>query len=86
MFIGLNHSFALPAAEYPGLIPNSIYFTDVLRDNTPLKRWVDSIYGCHDVGIFNYENRTFSPCYYPRDFQSIKKIKPPPIWFTSSPH
>ncbi|KAI3450879.1 hypothetical protein Pfo_007544 [Paulownia fortunei] len=83
MFIGSNHSFAMPAAEFPELKPNSIYFTDVAH------QWMFDIdnenFGGHDLGIFNYQDRTFSPCYYPCDVQSIKRIMPPPMWFTPAP-
>lgn len=33
IFLGLNQSFTLSASEFPGLRPNSIYFTD---DCTPM--------------------------------------------------
>ncbi|XP_012835108.1 PREDICTED: uncharacterized protein LOC105955851 [Erythranthe guttata] len=69
-FIGANHGFALRADEYPGLKPNSIYFTCTGK-NAPLNNFN---YGEHDVGIFNYEDGTFSSCYYPRDYGSIKHI------------
>uniref|UniRef100_A0A830C403 KIB1-4 beta-propeller domain-containing protein n=1 Tax=Phtheirospermum japonicum TaxID=374723 RepID=A0A830C403_9LAMI len=82
MFVGHNHSFAVRAAEYPGLNPNSIYFTDHWF-STP--RRVERAYGGHDIGIFDYENKTISPCYYPIDVQSFKRIMPAPLWFTPSP-
>ncbi|GFP91772.1 hypothetical protein PHJA_001321200 [Phtheirospermum japonicum] len=82
MFIGRNHSFALSARDYPELKPDSIYYTEA-------KEFVgdDSVenYGGHDVGIFNYRDKTFSSCYYPCDVQSIKRIVPAPMWFTPSP-
>ncbi|KAI3449824.1 hypothetical protein Pfo_006489 [Paulownia fortunei] len=81
LFIGTNHGFALSAAEFPELKPNSIYFTDTFSPPA----WVDSTYGGHDVGIFSYEDGTLSPCYYPCDVQSIKRIIPDPMWFTPSP-
>ncbi|EYU30586.1 hypothetical protein MIMGU_mgv1a019027mg, partial [Erythranthe guttata] len=82
LFVGGNHSFALPAAgDYPELKPNSIYFTDSLGlqyFNTDTKE----PYGVHDIGIYDYQDGTISPCYYPCDVKSLKKITPPPIWFT----
>ncbi|KAI3466884.1 hypothetical protein Pfo_023547 [Paulownia fortunei] len=81
LFIGSNHGFALSASEFPELKPNTIYFTDL---NLLIPVDSDSTYGGHDLGIFNYENRTFSPCYYPCDVQSIKRIVPQPMWFTPS--
>ncbi|KAL3655354.1 hypothetical protein CASFOL_001140 [Castilleja foliolosa] len=80
MFIGMNHSFAVSAAEFPNLKPNSIYFTDANKIDS-------SIYGGHDIGIFDYVNKTLSPCYcYPcvDDIPSLKRIAPPPMWFTPS--
>ncbi|KAL8038100.1 hypothetical protein ABFX02_11G082100 [Erythranthe guttata] len=82
LFVGGNHSFALPAAgDYPELKPNSIYFTDSLGlqyFNTDSKE----PYGGHDIGIYDYRDATISPCYYPCDVKSLEKITPPPIWFT----
>ncbi|KAL3639797.1 hypothetical protein CASFOL_014765 [Castilleja foliolosa] len=80
MFIGMNHSFAVSSADFPNLKPNSIYFTDA-------NRHASSIYGGHDIGIFDYANKTLSPCYcYPcvDDVKSLKRIAPPPMWFTPS--
>ncbi|KAL3647745.1 hypothetical protein CASFOL_008713 [Castilleja foliolosa] len=82
IFVGLNHSFAVSANEDNGLKPNSIYFTDD-KGYTPSPEW-DVTYGGHDIGIFDYENKTISPCYYPCDVQSFKRIMPEPIWFTPS--
>ncbi|GFP85603.1 hypothetical protein PHJA_000704000 [Phtheirospermum japonicum] len=80
MFVGLNHSFAVSATAANGLKPNSIYFTDE-------RGWRDDvIYGGHDIGIFDYQNKTISPCYYPCDVQSFKRIRPATIWFTPSQH
>ncbi|KAL3655469.1 hypothetical protein CASFOL_001255 [Castilleja foliolosa] len=77
MFIGMNHSFAVSSADYPNLKPNSIYFTDS-------NKHAKSIYGGHDVGVFDYVNKTLSHCYcYPGvDDRSLKRIEPPPMWFT----
>ncbi|KAL9160677.1 hypothetical protein ABFS82_08G216100 [Erythranthe guttata] len=79
-FIGLNHGFALPAAEFPELKPNSIYYTDVLSP----PEWIDCIYGGHDLGIFSYQEGTISPCFFPCDVKSITRIMPVPTWFTPS--
>ncbi|GER53382.1 hypothetical protein STAS_30895 [Striga asiatica] len=77
LFVGPQEGFALSADEYQGLKPNSIYYTDMY--------YLDR-YGGHDIGIFNYENETFSPCYYPCDLKSMMtKIVPNPIWFRPSP-
>ncbi|KAL3616869.1 hypothetical protein CASFOL_039263 [Castilleja foliolosa] len=79
MFIGKNHSFAVSAAEFPKLKPNSIYFTDA-------NKHPNSIYGGHDIGIFDNVNKTLSPCCYTcvDDVPSSKRIAPPLMWFTPS--
>ncbi|GFP85583.1 hypothetical protein PHJA_000702000 [Phtheirospermum japonicum] len=86
MFVGLNHyhSFAVSATGANGLKPNSIYFTDD-KELTPPK-WVDRKYGGHDIGIFDYQNKTISPCYYPCHLLSFQRIMPAPIWFTPTPN
>ncbi|KAL3642973.1 hypothetical protein CASFOL_013788 [Castilleja foliolosa] len=73
MFVGMNHSFAVSGADDLGLKPNSIYFTDSNKNPTLPP---DSIYGGHDIGIFDYDNKTISPCYYPCDVPSLRKIVP----------
>lgn len=78
LFIGINHGFALSAADYPDLKPDAVYFTDIETDDYPFH---DNIGGGHDIGIFNYRNKTLSPCYYPCDYRSIKRVSPPPFWF-----
>ncbi|KAL3647752.1 hypothetical protein CASFOL_008720 [Castilleja foliolosa] len=82
MFVGLNHSFAVSATEDNGLKPNSIYFTD--DKELTLPKWFDEKYGGHDIGIFDYENKTISSYFYPCDVRSVEKIMPEPIWFTPS--
>ncbi|KAL3655007.1 hypothetical protein CASFOL_000793 [Castilleja foliolosa] len=80
MFVGMNHSFAVSSANFPKLKPNSIYFTDANKHG-------DSIYGGHDIGIFDFANKTLSPCdCYPCvDIPSLKRKTPPqPVWFTPS--
>ncbi|CAA0832376.1 Protein of unknown function (DUF295 [Striga hermonthica] len=80
LFVGPHEGFALPADDYQGLKPNSIYYTDMYYLDA------ENRYGGHDIGVFNYENETFSPCYYPCDLKSMTtKISPNPIWFRPSP-
>ncbi|KAL9151220.1 hypothetical protein ABFS82_11G039400 [Erythranthe guttata] len=82
-FIGRNHAFAIAAAsEYPELKADSIYYTDVTNTSYAIQK-ID--YGGHDIGIFSYKDRTFSPCYYPCDVKGIKVITPYPIWYTPTP-
>ncbi|GER43944.1 hypothetical protein STAS_20816 [Striga asiatica] len=76
LFVGnYNHSVALRARDFPELKPNSIYFTDALPDRC------DSNQGNHDIGIFSYEDKTVSPCYYPCDPPNLKPMFPEPMWF-----
>ncbi|CAA0841368.1 Unknown protein [Striga hermonthica] len=80
LFVGYySDAVALPVAHYPeGIKPGSIYFTDVMG------AWIgEDPSGGHDVGIFNYQNKTVSPCYYPCDAQSLKKSCPAPMYFPS---
>ncbi|GFQ03702.1 hypothetical protein PHJA_002514000 [Phtheirospermum japonicum] len=81
MFVGVNHSFAVPASECPGVEPDSIYFTEAKQCYRPPGLNVEErMYGGHDIGVFDYVNKTISPCYYPCDVLSFKKIAPPPMW------
>ncbi|KAL3647779.1 hypothetical protein CASFOL_008747 [Castilleja foliolosa] len=82
MFVGVNHSFAVLATEDNGLKPNSIYFTNDKglipdKDLYP-KEWLNWKQGDHDIGIFDYENKTIS-CYDPCDLQNFKRVTEP-IW------
>ncbi|KAL3639775.1 hypothetical protein CASFOL_014743 [Castilleja foliolosa] len=79
MFVGMSHSFAVSSSDFPNLKPNSIYFTDANKHD-------NSMYGGHDIGIFDFANKTLSDCYcYPGvDVPSFKRIVPPPMWFTPS--
>ncbi|GFP78959.1 hypothetical protein PHJA_000039400 [Phtheirospermum japonicum] len=85
MFVGMNHTFALKASDFPGLKPDSIYFTDA-------HQLTSKYYGGHDIGIFDFHDKTTSPCYYPiphfdddvLESSSITSIVPPPMWFTPS--
>ncbi|KAL3629439.1 hypothetical protein CASFOL_026661 [Castilleja foliolosa] len=86
IFLGLHsHSVAIQASEFPEVKPGSFYFTDgyytgrLGGDDDVLCR------GGHDIGIFNFQNKTVSPCYYyPCDVPSLKNILPAPIWFFPS--
>lgn len=80
IFVGMNHSFAIPATG--NLKANSIYFTDAGRI-TPVDRdEAPGMYGGHDIGVYDYEKKTISPCYYPCDYERFSRIEPPPMWFT----
>ncbi|CAA0826785.1 Unknown protein [Striga hermonthica] len=79
LFVGhCSHAVALPVAQWPGLRPNTIYFTDL--EGTEVFKNVKLING-NDIGIFDYEKKTVSPCYYPVEVRRLKKIFPTPMWF-----
>ncbi|CAA0828316.1 Unknown protein [Striga hermonthica] len=60
LFIGFqSNAFALPVANFPGLKSNSIYFTD---NSTQV------------VHIFDYEEKTVSPSYYPSNVEHLERI------------
>ncbi|KAL3655014.1 hypothetical protein CASFOL_000800 [Castilleja foliolosa] len=79
MFIGINHSIAMSVTPELNLTSNCIYYTDT--NSVPIPP--NAFYGGHDIGIYDYTNRTISPCYYfPVDVERIKRIMPAPLWFT----
>ncbi|KAL3629496.1 hypothetical protein CASFOL_026718 [Castilleja foliolosa] len=87
IFVGLHsHSVAIQASEFPEVKPNSIYFTDgycagKLEGDDEDEDDDEVFCRGHDIGVFNYQDETVSPCYYPCDAPSFKNILPPPIWF-----
>ncbi|GER53383.1 hypothetical protein STAS_30889 [Striga asiatica] len=82
LFVGFqSDAFALGVAEFAELKSNSIYFTDGVEDGLI----EDYPTGGHDIGIFDYENKTVSPCYYPCDIKKMKKTFPAPMWFFPTP-
>ncbi|KAL9158636.1 hypothetical protein ABFS82_08G082300 [Erythranthe guttata] len=91
-FIGSTaHGFVIEDKDkmMENVKPNSIYFTD--RKELTSEPYDDynkptrTLCGGHDLGIFNYENKTFSSCYYPCDPGNIRRIEPTPTWFMPSP-
>ncbi|CAA0837180.1 Protein of unknown function (DUF295 [Striga hermonthica] len=81
LFVGFcSDAVALPAAEFPELKPNSIYFTDAMEDAL-----IDDFKtGGHDIGIFDYVEKTVLPCYFPCDAKNMRKSFPAPTWFFPS--
>ncbi|KAL6575762.1 hypothetical protein OROHE_000743 [Orobanche hederae] len=84
IFVGTNHSFAVSTSECPELKPDSIYFTDEDRRITPEWAAARTNFGGHDNGVYDYRDKTISPCctFYPVEYDKIRRIVPPPIWFT----
>ncbi|KAL3629302.1 hypothetical protein CASFOL_026524 [Castilleja foliolosa] len=86
IFVGSHsHSVAIQATEFLGVKPNSVYFTDGMYTGTlEGDEWFvyfEEFCCGHDIGIYNYQDKTVSPCYYPCDVPSVKTILPAPIWF-----
>lgn len=92
-FIGLNGGSVLSAKDHPGIIPNSIYFTDDLNygpcygsGTSGAYIWMQDYehidYGGHDIGIYSYSEGSIKKCYYPITVQKCKKIQPSPVWFS----
>ncbi|KAL3619093.1 hypothetical protein CASFOL_036663 [Castilleja foliolosa] len=76
MFVGMpSHGMAIPAADAEGFQPNTICFTDDTYTYSKEARGSDN-------GIFDYKNKTFHPCYYPSDYESLRKKILPPLWLT----
>lgn len=95
MFVGKKDSFAVSASNHPELNPNSIYFVDDDMLSYEKYMWneedmggeiVWTDYGGHDNGVFDYAKKRFSSLcdLCPFDYQSIKRISPPPLWFAPS--
>ncbi|KAL3629654.1 hypothetical protein CASFOL_026876 [Castilleja foliolosa] len=88
LFVGMhNHGIAIKATDFPGVKPGSVYFTDGYYSGS-LEGGPDDgseLSHCgHDIGIYNYKDKTVSPCYYPCDAPSLKTILPAPIWYNQA--
>lgn len=74
MFVGINHSIAVPASRFPELKSNSIYFTDAKRLIPGLEH--EMLYCANDTGIFDYESKTITPI-----ITGNEPHHSSPIWF-----
>ncbi|XP_015934514.1 probable F-box protein At4g22060 [Arachis duranensis] len=76
LFLGANESVSMDAKACLGCEANSIYFTD--------DRWeemnLDYMYGGHDWGVFNLQEK-----YVKSLIQCADRIDPPPIWVVPVP-
>uniref|UniRef100_A0A0E0D5B1 KIB1-4 beta-propeller domain-containing protein n=1 Tax=Oryza meridionalis TaxID=40149 RepID=A0A0E0D5B1_9ORYZ len=75
VFIGRNYIACLSTKDYPGLMPNHIYFTD--DDECSLRAFKGTP---RDIGVYNYEDDTLSEVVSPQPWLKW----PPPIWITPS--
>ncbi|KAL7116439.1 hypothetical protein ACP275_03G005000 [Erythranthe tilingii] len=84
-FVGsTGHGVVIEETVENNVEPNSIYFTDT-KELTPPPWDHDKRYGGHDVGVFNYEEKNFSPFYYSHDIRNFRRINnPAPTWFSPS--
>ncbi|KAK2986727.1 hypothetical protein RJ640_010952 [Escallonia rubra] len=81
-FIGLNHSFCLSARDFPQLRPNSIYFTDDIPRLPPDSDYFVHSYRGQDIGVFNLEDDSVTPCYPPGYVDTLLSPTFTPIaWF-----
>lgn len=75
LFIGHNYTCCLPTKDYPGLLPNHVYFTD---DD---EYWlIDAKDNRRDVGILNLEDLSASDVVSPQPWLNW----PIPVWITPS--
>lgn len=66
LFLGNNTSFAISTMEYPDFKRNSIYYSD---DHSENYHWgFDN--GLHDMGVYDFEERTLEPIYSGSDIVS----------------
>ncbi|KAJ8642607.1 hypothetical protein MRB53_004355 [Persea americana] len=77
LFLGDNAPLSLPVANFSEFKGNRIYFTDDYWEAFNLHHEQ----GCHDLGIFNLEDKTIES-FYPNDYHSPKL---PPIWIAPNP-
>lgn len=82
IFLGLSQPFILSACDFPGLRPNSIYFTDDCSQTIYFEVYP---YGSHDLGIYHLEDNSIEPCYpFPDELQKNNKVQPPLLWVAPS--
>ncbi|KAH7840653.1 hypothetical protein Vadar_019799 [Vaccinium darrowii] len=72
LFVGDNASISVQASKFQGIRPNCIYFTD---DCWPGYIW-SKRGGGKDMGIYNMEDRSLTPCYKGSSFSRFC----PPLW------
>ncbi|KAK3000082.1 hypothetical protein RJ639_023784 [Escallonia herrerae] len=86
LFIGLNHSFCLSARDFPQLRPNSVYFTDDIprlpSDRPDSVVFFRHFYSGEDIGVFNLEDDTVTPCHHPGYKNTFMSTT---VWFTPNP-
>lgn len=73
LFIGHNYTNCISTKDYPGLLPNHVYFTD------DAEYWlIDGRHSRRDVGIYSLEDEHVSEVVSPQRWLSW----PVPVWIT----
>ncbi|KAK9665464.1 hypothetical protein RND81_14G113700 [Saponaria officinalis] len=74
LFVGDSYSYCVKASSFPGIIPNSVYFTD---DFSAVHRQPNQYKGPIDAGIYMIGDGSLRSHYNP---DNIDKHLVPPIW------
>lgn len=74
--MGASASLSVQASQFPGVEPNSIYYTD---DSSEAYGDYEGV--CLDMGVFNIANCNLERCY---KRISLNRFTPP-IWVTPTP-
>uniref|UniRef100_A0A0A8YVV2 KIB1-4 beta-propeller domain-containing protein n=1 Tax=Arundo donax TaxID=35708 RepID=A0A0A8YVV2_ARUDO len=76
LFLGFSSPMLLSTKEFPTLKPNCAYITDESSEHICI-----NMYGCRDVGIWNFETETLEHLGVVQSDHSWLNW-PPPIWIT----
>ncbi|XP_074291496.1 putative F-box protein At5g55150 [Silene latifolia] len=79
LFVGDSHSYCVKASAFPGIIPNSIYFTDDYRGFSTTYSKNHQFRGPIDAGVFLIREQSFRRHYNPVDVDMERGL-PPHIW------
>ncbi|KAK9665467.1 hypothetical protein RND81_14G113900 [Saponaria officinalis] len=77
LFVGDSYSYCVKASDFPGIIPNSIYFTDDFHGFGSVYYNPYQFEGANDMGVFLIGDGSLRSHY---DSDDIQKHLVPPIW------
>ncbi|KAL9237326.1 hypothetical protein vseg_011888 [Gypsophila vaccaria] len=77
LFVGDSHSYCVKASDFPGIIPNAIYYTDDYPGFGSVYHNPYKFKGPFDTGVFLVGDEALHSHYDPDD---IHKYLIPPIW------